>query len=72
MKILKIYHYDCSSNDLLDVGVKVLETVELCELEWMKLMYEIYLENEEFIEFEEFKLKNIWYEEYEYEIIDQN
>jgi hypothetical protein len=72
MKILKIYHYDCSSYDLLDVEVKVLETVELCKLEWIKLMYDLYLENEEFIEFEEFKLMDFGYDNYEYEIVDQN
>jgi hypothetical protein len=68
--ILKIYFYDCSSYDLENVDVKVCSSLELCELEYKKFIYKIYLENEEFIEFEKFNVEEIFYENYNYEIIE--
>ena len=66
--VLKIYYFDCSSFDFLKVDVKVCSSIELCKLEWKKFIYEIYLENEEFIKFEDFDVDKVDYENYEYDI----
>jgi uncharacterized membrane protein len=68
--VLKIYYYDCSSFKLLDVSVKVCSSLELCKLYWKKFIYEIYLDNdEEFIEFENFDVDKVDYENYSYMIV---
>jgi len=76
--LLKIYHYDCSSNELLDVDVIVRETVEECDLEIIKHHYRIDYDNcntdlseEEYIK--TYKVSDLnFYENYDYEICCQN
>lgn len=71
---LKIYHYDCSSNDLLNVETVERETKEECELEIIKHHYQIAYENEDTdLSEEEFISENKvsdlqFYENYDYEI----
>ena len=74
--IVKIYHYDCSSFDLLDVDVIECETKDECELEIIKHHYQIDYDNcntelskEEYIK--KYKVSDlVFYENYDYEIVD--
>ena len=68
--ILKIYKYDCSSKDLIDVEVKVCSSKEICELKYKNFIYEIYKDNDGEINLDEFDINKIFYEDYDYEIIE--
>lgn len=75
MKVLKIYHYDCSSLKLLDVNVIKCNSKEECESEIIKHHYSIDYDNcntdltlEEYIN--KYKVSDLeLYENYEYEIV---
>jgi hypothetical protein len=74
--IVKIYNYDCSSFKLLDVDVIECKTKEECELQIIKHHYQIDYDNcntelseEEYIN--KYKINDLlFYENYDYEIID--
>jgi len=75
MKVLKIYEYDCSSFELLDVKVIKCNNEEECELEIIKHHYDIEwcnwnteLNLEQYIE--KYKVSDlVFYENYGYEIV---
>jgi len=62
--LLTIYIYDVSSYKLEEVETSVHSSIESAELEWKKFIYEVYLDNYDFVEFEDFKVKDVDFESY--------
>ena len=62
--LLTIYIYDVSSYKLEEVETSVHSSIESAELEWKKFIYEVYLDNYDFVEFEDFKVKDVDFENY--------
>jgi hypothetical protein len=74
--ITKIYHYDCSSFELLNINVIECKTKEECELMIIKHHYQIDYDNcntelseEEYIK--KYKVSDLkFYDNYDYEIVE--
>jgi len=62
--LLTIYIYDVSSYKLIEVETSVHSSLESAELEWKKFIYEVYLDNNDFVEFEDFKVEDADFENY--------
>jgi hypothetical protein len=62
--LLTIYIYDVSSYKLEEVETSVHSSIESAELEWKKFIYEVYLDNNDFVEFEDFKVEDADFENY--------
>jgi hypothetical protein len=62
--LLTIYIYDVSSYKLEEVETSVHSSIESAELEWKKFIYEVYLDNYDFVEFEDFKVEDADFENY--------
>jgi hypothetical protein len=62
--LLTIYIYDVSSYKLEEVETSVHSSIESAELEWKKFIYEVYLDNNDFVEFEDFKVEDADFESY--------
>jgi hypothetical protein len=62
--LLTIYIYDVSSYKLEEVETSVHSSIESAELEWKKFIYEVYLDNYDFVEFEDFKVEDVDFESY--------
>ena len=62
--LLTIYIYDVSSYKLEEVETSVHSSLESAELEWKKFIYEVYLDNNDFVEFEDFKVEDADFENY--------
>jgi len=62
--LLTIYIYDVSSYKLEEVETSVYSSLESAELEWKKFIYEVYLDNNDFVEFEDFKVEDADFENY--------
>jgi hypothetical protein len=62
--LLTIYIYDVSSYKLEEVETSVHSSIESAELEWKKFIYEVYLDNYDFVEFEDFKVEDADFESY--------
>jgi len=62
--LLTIQIYDVSSHQLIEVETSVHSSIESAELEWKKFIYEVYLDNYDFVEFEDFKVEDADFESY--------
>jgi len=62
--LLTIYIYDVSSYKLEEVETSVHSSLESAKLEWKKFIYEVYLDNNDFVEFEDFKVEDADFENY--------
>ncbi len=48
----------------VEVETSVHSCLESAELEWKKFIYEVYLDNNDFVEFEDFKVEDADFENY--------